>query len=189
MRGRPCDLLSPLPLVDTMPAVYRGDPMTQLLCGAFDEQLAPVFATLDGLTAYLDPGTTPEDMLDWLAGWIGLTFDGHVDALRKRELIAAGAAILPWRGTVKSIRAAVNSVFNQEVEIIESGGVTASAEPDATPEGDEEPMLLVRLITDAPNGVDQRRLDAIVAAVKPAHLPHRVEVITRGDHTPTVNSA
>jgi len=189
MRARPCDLLSPLPLVDTMPAVYRGDPMTQLLCAAFDEQLAPVFATLDSLTAYLDPGTTPEDMLDWLAAWIGLTFDGHIDTQRKRELIATGAAILPWRGTVKSIRAAVNSVFNQEVEIIESGGVTASTEPDTTPESDVTPMLLVRLITDAPDGVDQRRLDAIVEAVKPAHLPHRVEVVARGDHAPSASSA
>ena len=76
--------------------------------------------------------------------------------------------MLPWRGTVKSIRAAVNSVFNQEVEIVESGGVTTSSEPDETPAGAPPPMLLVRLITDAPNGVDVRRLDAIVAAVKPA---------------------
>ena len=188
MRCRPCDLLSPQPLIDTMPAVYRGDPMTRLLCEAFDEQLAPVFATLDGLIAYLDPGTTPEDMLDWLAAWIGLTFDGHIDTLRKRELIAVGASMLPWRGTVKSIRAAVNSVFSQEVEIIESGGVSTSTESGAPPDGDELPMLVVRLITDAPNGVDVRRLDAIVAAVKPAHLPHRVEIITRGDHTPTPNS-
>ena len=79
MRGRPCDF-SPTPqlLVETMPAVYRGDPMTRVLCEVFDEQLAPAFATLDGLIADPDPGTTPEDMLDWLAAWIGLAFDGHV---------------------------------------------------------------------------------------------------------------
>lgn len=179
MRGRACTLLSPRPLVDTMPAVYRSDPLTQLLCEAFDEELAPVFATLDGITAYLDPGTTPEDMLDWLAAWIGLAFDGHVDVVRKRELILRGAEILPWRGTVKSIQAAVNSVFNQEAEVIESGSVTWSTEPDGEPTGHDVPMLLVRLISDAPDGVDQRRLDAVVAAVKPAHLPHRVEVVSR----------
>lgn len=179
MRGRPGTLLSPHPLVDTMPAVYRSDPLAQLLCQAFDEELAPVLATLDGLTAYLDPATTPVDMLDWLAAWIGLTFDGHVDAVRKRELIVAGAQLLPWRGTVKSIQAAVNSVFNQEAEVIESGSVTWSTEPGVEPAGDDVPMLLVRLISDAPDGVDRRRLDAVVAAVKPAHLPHRVEVVSR----------
>lgn len=189
MRARPCDLPSPHPLIDTMPAVYRGDPFTQMLCDAFDDELAPVIATLDCLTAYLDPGTTPEDMLGWLAAWIGLSFEGHLDTTRKRELLIAGSAILPWRGTVRSIRAAVDSVFNQEVQIIESGGVVASDDPGAEPAGEDVPMLVVRLISDAPNGVDQRRLDAIVAAVKPAHLPHRVEVITRDGHTPTVNSA
>lgn len=189
MRARPCDLPSPHPLLETMPAVYRGDPLTQLLCSAFDDELAPVIATLDSLTAYLDPGTTPEDMLEWLAGWIGLSFDGHLDVSRKRELVVAGAALLPWRGTVRSIRAAVESVFNQEVQIVEPGGVVASGDPAAEPPGDDAPLLIVRLISDAPDGVDQRRLDAIVAAVKPAHLPHRVEVVTRDGHTPTANSA
>lgn len=189
MRAGLCDLPSPHPLVDTMPAVYRGDPLTQLLCDAFDGELAPVIATLDSLTAYLDPGTTPEDMLGWLAGWIGLSFDGHLDTTRKRELLVAGAAVLPWRGTVRSIRAAIDSVFNQEVQIIESGGVVATDDPAAEPFGADAPMLLVRLISDAPDGVDHRRLDAIVAAVKPAHLPHRVEVVTSDGHTPTANSA
>ncbi len=176
MNDQSCELLSPLPLVDTMPGVYRSDPMTQALCSVFDGLLAPVFATLDGFPAYLDPATTPESLLDWLGAWIGLSFDGHVDAHRKRELVMSGVALLPWRGTTRSIRAAVNSVFDQEVEIVEPGP-------------GEPPVLLVRLITDSPDGVDLTRLDAIVAAAKPAHLPHRVEAVARGAHRPTVNSA
>jgi hypothetical protein len=35
-------------------------------------------------------------------------------------------------------------------------------------------------MTDAANDVDPRSLDALVNAVKPAHIPHRVEVVTRG---------
>ncbi|KUI26184.1 phage tail protein [Mycobacterium sp. IS-1496] len=171
-----CDLSSPLPLIETMPGVYRSDPMTQSLCGVFDELLAPVFAVLDGFPAYLDPATTPEAMLDWLAAWIGLAFDGHVDAQRKRELVMSGVALLPWRGTARAIRAAVNSVFDQPVEILE-------------PAPGEAPVLLVRLVTDTPDGVDLSRLDAIVAAVKPAHLPHRVEAVARDGHRPTANSA
>jgi phage tail-like protein len=193
VRDRPDNLLSPLPLVDTMPAVYRGDPFTQQLCAAFDEVLAPVFATLDCFPAYLDPGTTAGDMLDWLGAWIGLAFDGHSDAGRKRELVFAGAAILPWRGTVESIRAAVNAVFDQQVEIVESGAVTWSSTPDAAPGGLQEPTLLVRVTTDAPDEVDVRRLDAVVESVKPAHLPHRVEVVPRDgpdpDQTGSANSA
>lgn len=169
-------LLSPLPLVETMPGVYRADPMTQALCEVFDCLLAPVFAALDGFAAYLDPATTPEGMLDWLAAWIGLSFDGHVDAQRKRELVMSGVALLPWRGTTRSIRAAVNSVFDQEVEIVEPGAGDA-------------PILLVRLITDTPDRVDLDRLDAIVAATKPAHLPHRVDIVASADHHPRATSA
>jgi hypothetical protein len=88
----------------------------------------------------------------------------------------SGVALLPWRGTARSIRAAVNSVFDQEVEIVE-------------PEPGDAPILLVRLITDSPDRVDLSRLDAIVAAAKPAHLPHRVDIVARADHHPTANSA
>jgi phage tail-like protein len=152
----------------------------QQLCEAFDDVLAPIFATLDCFPAYLDPGTTPEDMLDWLAGWIGLTIEGHHDADRKRELIAAGAALLPWRGTVRGVREAVSAAFNAETEIVESGGVTWSIRPDSEPGGGPVPSLLVRIITDDPESIDRRRLDAITEAVKPAHIPHRVEVVARG---------
>ncbi|TFV61589.1 phage tail protein [Mycobacterium sp. PS03-16] len=182
MRERSSDPVSPYPLLDTMPGVYRDDATTQILCEVFDDLLAPVFAILDGFTAYLDPGTTPEDMLDWLAGWVGVTFDGHLDIHRRRELLLSATALLPWRGTVRSIRAAVNAVTDQEVEIVDPGAA-GPARPGA------EHVLLVRVITDAPDDVDLRRLDAIVGSVKPAHLPHRVEAVAREAHSPAVSSA
>ena len=114
-------LCSPRPFMDTMPLVYRGDPLAEQLCASFDDVLAPIFATLDCLPAYLDPKTAPADMLDWLAGWIGLTVSAHEEPARKRELITAGAALLPWRGTVRSVHEAVVAAFNRETEVIESG--------------------------------------------------------------------
>jgi len=35
---------------------------------------------------------------------------------------------------------------------------------------------LVRLQVDDPATFDLRRLDALIAMIKPAHVPHRVEV-------------
>ncbi len=179
MRDRVEGLVSPCPLGDTLPALYLSDFFAQQVCESFDDVLAPIFATLDCLPAYLGAGTTPEDMLDWLAGWIGLTIDGHVDAARKRELIAAGAALLPWRGTARGVREAVRAAFDSETEIVESGCVTCSTRPDSEPDGEAAPDLLVRIITDDPDHIDRRRLDAVVNAVKPAHVPHRVEVVGR----------
>jgi phage tail-like protein len=179
MRGKADGVCSPRPLMDTMPLVYRGDFLAEQLCTSFDDVLAPIFATLDCLPAYLDPKTAPADMLDWLAGWIGLTVGGHAQAARKRELIIAGAALLPWRGTVRSVREAVVAAFNRETEVIESGSATWSDKPNSRPAGQPVPSLIVRVTVDKDDDVDQRSLDALVESVKPAHLPHRVEVVVR----------
>jgi phage tail-like protein len=180
MRDRPEGLCSPHPVLDTLPSAYRTDPVTEQLCAAIDDVLAPIFATLDCLPAYLDPNTAPEDMLDWLAGWIGLTINGHEEPTRKRELIVAGASSLPWRGTLKSVHDAVVAAFNVETEVTESGATTCSTQPDSEPGGQPVPTLVVRVTTDAEDDIDGRSLDAVVEAVKPAHVPHRVEVVTRG---------
>jgi len=180
MRDRPEGLRSPHPLLDTLPSAYRTDPLTEQLCAAFDDVLAPIFATLDCLPAYLDPNTAPEDMLDWLAGWLGLGINGHEDPTRKRHLIVAGASSLPWRGTLQSIHDEVVAAFNVEAEVIESGATTCSTQADSEPGGQSVPTLLVRVTTDTEDGIDPRSLDAVVDAVKPAHIPHRVEVVIRG---------
>jgi phage tail-like protein len=184
MRGEVAGLCSPHPLGDTLPSVYRGDFLAEQLCGAFDDVLAPIFATLDCLPAYLDPHTAPADMLDWLAGWIGLAVNIHEEPARKRELITAGASLLPWRGTVRSVYEAVVAAFNLPTEVIESGAATWSTQPDSEPGGQPVPTLIVRVTVETPDDIDRRSLDAIVDSVKPAHMPHRVEVITRSTPPP-----
>lgn len=178
-------LCSPIPLIETMPSVYRGDFFTEQLCASFDEVLAPVFATLDCLTAYFDPRTAPADMLGWLAGWIGLTVDETTDADRKRESIITGIALLPWSGTPRSVREAVIAAFGCATEVVESGAATWSTTPDSRPGGSAAAGLVVRVfieagdVAEAAAAIDHRSLDALVDAVKPAHVPHRIEIVTR----------
>jgi phage tail-like protein len=180
MRGEVEGLSSPRPLMETLPSVYRSDFLAEQMCASFDDVLAPIFATLDCLPAYLDPRTTPKDMLDWLAGWIGLTVNRHEEPGRKRELIITGASLLPWRGTKRSVHEAVVAAFNRETEVIESGAATWSTHPDSEPGGQPVPTLIVRVTVDKEEDIDRRSLDALVNTVKPAHMPHRVEVVTRG---------
>ena len=173
-------LCSPRPLIDTMPSAYRSDPLAEQLCASFDDVLAPIFATLDCLTAYLDPQTAPADMLDWLSGWIGLTVSAHEEPARKRELIIKGAALLPWRGTARSVHEAVEAAFNRETEVIDSTSATWS--PRSVPGGQPVPSLIVRVTVDEEDDIDERSLDALVESVKPAHVPHRVELVIRAAH-------
>lgn len=178
-------LCTPWPLLDTLPSVYRGDPLAEQLCATFDDALAPIFATLDCLTAYLDPRTAPTDMLDWLAGWIGVAVGGVEDPARKREVITAGAALLPYGGTARSVREAVVAMFGRETEVVESGSATWSTTPNSRPGGRPVPFLIVRVTVDRDGDLDRRSVDALVDAVKPAHVPHRVEVVVRGGPAPS----
>jgi phage tail-like protein len=176
MRGLVPGLASPYPIGEILPSLYRDDYFAQNLCAGLDEVLAPIIATLDSLPAYLDPSTAPGDMLAWLAGWMGIVLDGHQTAERQRELVQEGVDILHWRGTVRGVRAAVTALFEGTTEVVESGGAATSVEPGAPLPGSATAELVVRLGVSDPEGFDVRRLDALVAMSKPAHVPHRVEV-------------
>jgi len=124
MRGLVPGLASPYPIGETLPSVFRDDSFTQRWCSAMDDVIAPIIATLDSLPAYLDPATSPEDLLPWLAGWMGIVLDGHQSAERQRELVQIRVELLQWRGTARGVRAAVRALFEMEPELAESGGTT-----------------------------------------------------------------
>ena len=76
-------------------------------------------------------------------------------------------------------RAAVGALFDLPAEITESGGAAWSAEPAGELPGSDRTGLVVRIGVSDPDAFDVRRLEALVAMVKPAHIPHRVEVFGR----------
>ena len=173
-------LATPHPLADTLPGVYQQDAFVQRLCSALDDVLAPVVATLDSLPAYLDPATTPGDLLAWLAGWVGLVTDGPQSPQRQRELVRTGVKLHRWRGTSRGVRDAVALWFASVPEVVESGGASWSTAAGSPLPGEPAPFLLVRLPVTDISAVHLRQLDAVVAAVKPANVPHRVELIAAG---------
>lgn len=179
MRGLAPGLVTPFPLGASLPGLYQEDDLVQRLCAALDEVLAPVVSDLDCLPAYLDPATTPADLLQWLAGWVGVVLD-DAPPERWRHLVRSAAAIHRRRGTVGGLRDVLVAVFAVEPEILESGGTDWSARTGAPLPGAPEPFLLVRVRAPEDATPDARRLDALVAAVKPAHVPHRVEVLPAG---------
>ena len=181
MRGTVQGLTSPHPLGATLPGLYEDDDFVQRLCGGLDEVLAPVLLTLDNLDAYLDPRTAPEDVLPWLASWVGLSLADVRTRERQRALVRAAADLHRWRGTVRGIVTAVEVVFDATPEVAETGGVAASLNPQAGFPGSPDCGLLVVLHLDRMLDDDLDRLDAVVRAVKPAHVPHRVEVLAPAD--------
>ena len=169
-------LPSPAPVLEALPAIYRSDGVAAGLVAAFDDLLAPVFATLDNLTAYLDPALAPADFVDWLAGWVGLAVDGGWPLERRRALVARTVELYRWRGTVRGLREAVALHTGVEPEIVEHGAAGWSTEPGAEPPGQAVPHVVVRIPAPEGGELDLARLDAVVRAAKPAHLGHTIEV-------------
>ena len=176
MRGTVPGLASPHPLGGTLPALYADDSFAQRLCEGLDEVLAPVLATLDCLPAYLDPATAPTDLVEWLAGWVGVAVAPQMPDGRRRQLVAAVARLYVLRGTLSAIRTIVELSTGQTPEIHESGGTSWSQDPDAPLPGRPEPELVVRLRMAGPE-IDEARLVALIEAFVPAHVPCRLELL------------
>ena len=90
--------------------------------------LAPVFATLDCLDAYVDPWLAPEDFLEWLAGWVGVVIDEGWPIERSRAFIANIVELYRWRGTIRGLVAELAIYTGGDVEISESGGARVVAD-------------------------------------------------------------
>jgi phage tail-like protein len=171
-------LESAVPLVFGLPAVYQEDEFTRRLVSAFDTALAPVLATLDDLPVYVDPRLAPDDFVAWLAGWVGAELEHATTPAARREVVATAVSLHRSRGTRAGIADVVRIATRGQVEVVESGASGWATEPGSALPGEAPAAVHVRVTVADPAGVDVRRLDALVAAVKPAHVVHTVEVVT-----------
>jgi phage tail-like protein len=176
MRGAVPGLGTPYPIGTLMPAVYQEDPATMSWTAGLDDVLAPVISTLDCVGAYVDPMLAPADFLLWLADWFATALDENWPLRRQRSAVARSVALYRQSGTVAGLRALVELVTEAEVEVTDSGGVVWSQQPNTPPPGRDEVAVDVRVQAAPGAALDLRAIDELVAAAKPAHVAHRVEV-------------
>jgi phage tail-like protein len=180
MRGTVENLTTPHPMGPALPALYQDDAFAQSFVGALDTVLAPIVGTLDNLDSYLDPYLTPDDFLVWLATWVGVTVDDSWTTERRREAVARAVELYRLRGTATGLAEQIEIHTGGKVEIIENGGTAWSIDPGGELPGSPKPKVVVRVHVDDPKAVDGGRIDALVAAAKPAHVEHRVEIVRVG---------
>jgi phage tail-like protein len=178
-RGLVSSLTTPHPLGQYLPSLYQEDDFAQRFLSAFDAALAPIFSTLDNLNAYMDPWLAPEDFLDWLGSWFGLVLDEAWSVERRRALVANAFEFYRMRGTSRGLKAHLEVFTGGTVEIVDTGGLATSTTAGAPFPGSPNFALLVRVQVDDPAAINMVRLEALVAAAKPAHLTHRIQVVKR----------
>ncbi|MFD8142271.1 phage tail protein [Streptomyces sp. NPDC059708] len=166
-----------------LPAVFADDDLAQRFVGGLDEVLAPILNVLDCLDTYFDPALAPADFALWLGTWVGAETDGSEPEPRLRAAVASAVALHRMRGTRRGLSEAVRLAFGVAPEISESGGAGWDARPLGAFPGAPRPRLHVTLRLPDPTPADTHRLDALVAAARPAHMPYTAEV-TAAERTP-----
>jgi phage tail-like protein len=170
--GRP-ELLAPL-----LGEPLSSDPFLRRLLAIFEPALWPVVETLDSFTAYLDPYTTSEEFLRWLASWLDLALDETWESDRRRRLVASAVVMYRWRGTKRGMLEYLTAYLGTVPEVIdEAERVEVADEPVV---GGEPTAPMFRVIVNGPAPeAELSRLRAIVELAKPAHAGYRIEVRTR----------
>jgi phage tail-like protein len=90
--------------LDFLPDLYRDVDFVGRFLKIFEQAFEPTVHILDTLWAYLDPLTTPEALLPFLAHWVGWSFHTPIAAERQRFLIRHAMQIYRWRGTRRGLR-------------------------------------------------------------------------------------
>ena len=85
-----------------------------------------------------------------------------------------------WQGTRRGIELAVSTLLGVRAQVIESGGSSWSVEASDPLPGEAIPALVVRVFPEQGRELDTERLEAVVSAIKPAHVIHRVQVVSEG---------
>jgi phage tail-like protein len=172
-------LATPHPLGHMLPGLYHDNDLAQRFMGALDVVLAPVLASLDSIDAYVDPRLAPLDFVEWLAGWVGVELDASWPESRQRALVARAGELYAWRGTVRGVTEAVAIYTGVEPEVAETGATVWTGEPPPSGQLPGSPAGRLRVRVRVPPGepIDAGRLDRLVAAAKPAHIAHEVEIV------------
>lgn len=177
-RGSVDGLRSSAPIGAMLPSVFAEDELAQRFVAGLDDVFAPILNVLDCVHVYFDPALTPLDFAQWLGTWVGAETDGSEPEARLRAAVAAAARLHRVRGTRRGLSEAVRLAFGVEPEITESGGADWDARPLGRFPGEPRPRLHVTLRLPDPTKADEFRLDSLVAAARPAHMPYTVEVTT-----------
>ncbi|MFF8031550.1 phage tail protein [Streptomyces sp. NPDC016626] len=170
-------LPSRYPIGGQLPALYADDDFAQRFTAGLDTVLAPVFATLDNLAAYLDPRVAPTDFLAWLASWVGAADDPQWPVELRRDAVVRAVELHRWRGTGRGLVEALRLALGVHTEVTGDGGAVWSGTPGAglPPESPTGP--LVRVWPGREARVDPDRVHEIVRAMCPAHTVCRVEIL------------
>ncbi|WP_371658242.1 phage tail protein [Streptomyces sp. NBC_00280] len=168
--------------LDHLPAVFREDPFAGRFLLAFEAVLTGHDDTvgleqlIERSADHIDPLTTGEDFLPWLAGWVGLSLRADWDADTKRGFIREIVPLYRQRGTLAGLRRMLeiylrpldDEVTRDDVVVFDEFETPAHYFQVQLTLGDADPGRLRRV---------QEIARAIIDREKPAHTFYALRVV------------
>jgi phage tail-like protein len=89
------------------PAATAADFLDRFLA-SFEALLTPLEDRVAAAHLLTEPASAPEEHLDWLGAWIGVTFDRALPAQRRRAWLAAAPTLARYHGTQRGLALALD---------------------------------------------------------------------------------
>ena len=164
-----------------LPAPFHADSCIGRFLMIVETIHAPIELMVDTLPEYFDPRLTPEEMLPWLASWLGLELDENWPIEKRRELTCWAAKLYRMRGTRFSLREHLRIYVGRPPLIVEnfSGlrlGQDAALGVNSYMGEATANTIMVTVLADRPEELDEQVLRHIVETEKPAHAAYLLEV-------------
>lgn len=158
-----------------LPSLYQESDFGMRFVGALESVLDPVVAVLDALPSHFDPELAPRDVLDLLAGWLGVQLDEGMSIAARRSVIRNAAELGRRRGTVIGLQMALKLSFpDLPLRVEDQGGVVWSTDPNTASEAGPAQFVVY---CDKPIQEDQQAAVArCIETVKPVHTSYRLRV-------------
>ena len=162
-------------LSSALPAIYQDGDFGIRFVGALQTLLDPIVAVLDSLPAHFDPDLAPEDVLELLAGWLGVELDESWPVERRHELVRRAGDLARRRGTMRGLELVLSIAFPElALRVEDGGGVTWATDPEV-PAPDRRPEFVVHC--DVPlEGPERAAVARTIEQAKPAHVSYRLRV-------------
>lgn len=173
-----------------LPALYSESEFMGRFLMIFESILGPLEGMIDNMASYLDPALCPEELLPWLASWMGLEVDDSWPVERRRELVGSADNLFRWRGTRRGLReflrlyAGVEPQINEDFGGIGLAGVHELGQNTVLGGGNQHVFTVTFEVDDA-DTINVDGVRRIIEAEKPAHAGYILRVVERAGQSET----
>jgi phage tail-like protein len=147
--------------ISYLPEIYRNGYTSFIsrFLALLESILAPIEWSVDNFDLYLDPLTSPQQFLPWLANWFDITFDGMWSEAAQRQMLHEGHLIMARRGTAWSIQRTLEICTGCAVEIDDQNE-------------NLDPFTFAVRINGDENNFKRERVEKLINHIKPAHTSY-----------------